>query len=187
MRYRVCSLSSFALPALAAEYEGLPAARRLHAPERATPVRMAAELVLRALLSEHTGVPPEAFCFLRTPRGKPYAENAPFFNLSHSGDWILCAVSDTPVGADIETPRTVSPILLRRVCTPAELAYIGDDAKRFLEIWTAKEAYLKLLGTGLPAELQGLEMVCNGAIMRPGLKSKRKTTEEYTYTVFYKP
>lgn len=183
MRYRVCSLSSFALPALAAEYEGLPAARRLHAPERATPVRMAAELVLRALLSEHTGVPPEAFCFLRTPRGKPYAENAPFFNFSHSGDWILCAVSDTPVGADIETPRTVSPILLRRVCTPAELAYIGDDAKRFLEIWTAKEAYLKYRGTGICGDLRKIETIYAEQSPLQNYHCLREQTEEYVFTI----
>lgn len=183
MRYRVCSLSSFDLCALAAEYECIPADRRLYAPEKATPIRMAAELVLRALLSEHTGAPPESFRFLRTPRGKPYAENAPYFNLSHSGDWLLCAVSDTPVGADIETPRTVSPNLLRRTCTPAELAYIGDDAQRFLEVWTAKEAYLKLLGTGLRVDLRKIETIHTAQSPLQNLHSLRERTEEYVFTI----
>ena len=38
-----------------------------------------------------------------TDKGKPYFEGDPmYFSLSHSGSFALCAVSDRPVGADLE-------------------------------------------------------------------------------------
>lgn len=185
MRYRFRCLSSLDLRELNERYTALPADTRLHPPQSATPIRMAAELLLRELLSEYTGEEGERFRFLRTPLGKPYAENAPQFNLSHSGDWLLCAIGDTPVGADIETPRTVSPSLLRRVCTPSELALIGDDAERFLRVWTAKEAYLKYLGTGIRGDLRRVETVRSGEIAFLKLHCLSESTGEYTFTIVY--
>lgn len=185
MRYRLGCLSAFDLRELNERYAALPAAARLHPPQAATPIRMASELLLRELLSEYTGEQAERFRFLRTPLGKPYAENAPQFNLSHSGQWLLCAVGDMPLGVDIETPRTVSPSLLRRVCTPSELALIGDDAERFLRVWTAKEAYLKYLGTGIRGDLRKVETVHDGAIAFPRLHCLCESTGEYTFTIVY--
>ena len=45
---------------------------------------------------------PERFTVSYNAAGKPSVANAPFFNLSHSNDFVMLAVSDTPVGCDIE-------------------------------------------------------------------------------------
>ena len=80
----------------------------------------------------------------------------PFFNLSHSGDFVMLAISDTPVGCDIE--HLHKAILSHHVFHPQELARLrslpeGDARNReFLRLWTAKEAFLKAIGTGIDAK-----------------------------------
>lgn len=76
-----------------------------------------------------------------------------FFNLSHSGDWTVIAVSDGEVGVDIQQVKPVDMRLATRFFSADEgriLAEAGDGAKAlFYRLWTVKEAYLKALGTGL--------------------------------------
>ena len=86
--------------------------------------------------------------------GKPYAENIDAeFSISHSGNVVVCAVSDKPVGIDIEKIRDVNESVARRLFTEDERDYVfrdGDFSKeRFFEIWTRKEAYVKMMGEGL--------------------------------------
>jgi len=92
----------------------------------------------------------------RNSRGKPCLAGRPElrFNLSHSGRFAVCALSDQEVGADVEEIGKVREALFRRVCTLRELAAMeGLDPEhrqdRFFQLWTAKESFLKYLGTGL--------------------------------------
>ena len=89
-----------------------------------------------------------------TEHGKPYLSRHPdiHFNLSHSGVLAVCAVSDVPVGIDIEHPRKYSASVARRFFTSEEYAFVEkseDTTQAFLQIWTRKESYLKMLGCGL--------------------------------------
>ncbi len=82
--------------------------------------------------------------------GQPYLENDHrHISIAHSGEYAVCAVSENPVGIDIEKIRDVSDRLIDRVCTEREKEYVGNDNTRFFEIWTAKEAYFKKIGTGI--------------------------------------
>lgn len=120
-----------------------------------------ADHLARISLAEASGVDPAEIRFRRTERGKPYAVGLDvYFNISHSGDLVVCAVSDRPVGIDVEQIRPVRSKLTGKVCTPAELAYIleapgwgemltGEAMRRFFRIWTGKEAYFKWQGTGI--------------------------------------
>lgn len=91
--------------------------------------------------------------------GKPCLENHPgfHFNLTHSGHFAAIAWGDEEVGIDLETIRTRDTIhqLARRHFTVPEQKYLfaQDTESRFYEIWTAKESYLKYLGTGLTRPL----------------------------------
>ncbi len=115
------------------------------------------ELLARRLIAGRCGIPFDAIVFGRTERGKPFAVGLPAeFSISHSGEFVLCAVSDSPVGADIEKIRPVRDRLIQRVCSDRELDFvwkkgISDDEmySRFFQVWTGKEAYLKYLGTGI--------------------------------------
>lgn len=99
--------------------------------------------------------------------GKPCLKDQPevHFNISHSGSWVVLALSDRAVGIDIEQLR-MDPgkeKLARRFFTETEQAWIFQDdnarGPRFFQIWTAKESFLKYLGTGLSKPLQSFDVL----------------------------
>lgn len=95
--------------------------------------------------------------------GKPYCDGI-FFNLSHSGDLALCAISDAPVGCDIERVKDAPFEIAPRVFCADERAYLHaaqDDRearRRFFTLWTLKESYLKMTGEGLGVSPKRLEI-----------------------------
>ncbi len=96
---------------------------------------------------------------VQEPGGKPRVEQLPgfHFNLSHAASWVVLAWGDSPVGIDVEAVARGKERLARRFFSPEEQAYIFSSAQevpeRFTQIWTAKESYLKYLGTGLSTPL----------------------------------
>ncbi len=121
---------------------------------------------------------PEQFAFRYGPHGKPYFADRPelFFSLSHSGNYVLCALSDREVGADIqmippdtEKQREREERIAERFFSEPEREFLnrGNSGwqelteelsnrrrERFYQIWAAKEAYMKQTGKGLS---QGLD------------------------------
>ena len=90
----------------------------------------------------------------RTEKGKPYFPNHPDvrFSWSHSGPFVLCALSDRPVGADIERIRPRRDSLPAYALTEPELEEyrrLGADWPAFFTLWTRKEAWCKYTGDGL--------------------------------------
>ncbi|MCM1025428.1 MAG: 4'-phosphopantetheinyl transferase superfamily protein [Roseburia sp.] len=94
-------------------------------------------------------------------KGKPYfADFSLFFSLSHSGDYVLCAVARREIGADLQRlqPVDVGKLARRFFSEPERLALerCKDDGERqrlFFELWTRKEAYGKLTGAGVATAL----------------------------------
>ncbi len=88
-----------------------------------------------------------------TPKGKPYFVGGPEVSISHTGRIWMCAVSDTPVGLDVQEKRTVKYVsIAERFFTPLEADYIKKSAEgpknAFYRIWARKEAYVKYTGLG---------------------------------------
>ena len=83
----------------------------------------------------------------KTPNGKPYFPERPdvHFSLSHGKTHVLCAISNKPTGADIESPRFISHRVTRFFCTPGEQELLDP-----LDLWVLKESYIKLFGGTLP-------------------------------------
>ncbi len=75
--------------------------------------------------------------------GKPFIIGRPdiFVSLSHSNGAVAAAVSDRPIGIDIERIRPVSQKLKSRVYKK-----IPETDEDFFRVWTVKEAYLKATG-----------------------------------------
>ena len=92
------------------------------------------------------------------PQGKPYLKNDRnfHFSISHTGNYAAVACAGSEIGMDIE--QINRPLERRRIAevvfTSEEGTYVfssSDEAVqrlRFAELWTAKESYLKYLGTG---------------------------------------
>lgn len=97
------------------------------------------------------------FCY--TENGKPYIKNNPFyFSLSHSGKNAAAAVSEFPVGIDIEAVGNIKDSVIRHVCTENEIKYINETGiESFFKIWTYKEAYFKTTGDGIGAGLKTVD------------------------------
>ena len=126
---------------------------------------VAGEMLARKAIAEWCGISAESIVFEKTKTGKPYAIDLSVeFNISHSGDMVVCAVDDKPVGIDIEKIRPIDLTVAKRICTDEELLYLfghtpteqdftyTTDAKmltRLFELWTSKEAYGKCTGAGI--------------------------------------
>ncbi len=107
----------------------------------------------------------------RTENGKPYFEDSPLcFSVSHSGDTALIAVCDLPIGVDLELIRQRNFEATLKRFTQREQDEIGGDTLKFLKNWTAKEAYIKMLGGTLAEDLKRLEFV-DGKLFSDGIKA----------------
>ena len=94
--------------------------------------------------------------FLYNDYGAPYIEGGPHFSISHCKRGIAVAVSENPIGIDIEVIRTFSPDLMRKTMNEDEQLRITSSAipeVEFIRFWTQKEALLKLQGTGIISDL----------------------------------
>lgn len=112
--------------------------------------------LLRRLLGQVLDQDPAVVDFSVGPHGKPRVEGL-FFNVSHSADLWACALSkDVEVGFDVEVIESGSRALVRRYFSSDEQVWMsqGDGPERFAQIWSGKEAALKLRGERL---LEGLE------------------------------
>jgi 4'-phosphopantetheinyl transferase len=117
-----------------------------------------ADAALRDILAERLGVPPS---IVTTERGKPHLPGGELeFNVSHSGDLALIAVSTAgPIGVDLEQHRELAgPSIARRFFTPAEAAIVDADPNALFRIWVRKEAWAKAHGEGLWLPLDRLDV-----------------------------
>lgn len=104
-----------------------------------------------------------------TENGKPFfPDNEAYFSLAHCGDYALCAVSDRPVGADIELARGNVLRLAERFFLPDEAALVQSaqcPEDEFCRLWTLKESYIKAADLRLGdvrsfSAAQGVEGFC---------------------------
>lgn len=111
------------------------------------------EMLAKEMIAAELDKPIESIIIKSDENKKPYAENADIcFNISHSHELVICAVNDKPIGVDIEKIREIKDRLIDYVCTAEEKDFINNENEKqkcFFEIWTAKEAYFKCLGTGI--------------------------------------
>ena len=126
---------------------------------------------LRRILAQRTSTPAGELVIDEPEGEKPrlgFTAGTPrvFFNVSHSGDYAVIAVSDTAeVGIDIEEIRVDCPIdqLARRYYATSEFEWLRNlpEDKRllgFYRVWTIKEAVLKCAGLGLSVPTQSIRV-----------------------------
>lgn len=84
---------------------------------------------------------------------KPYFDNVTDFNISHSGEYTICAISNTnKVGIDIEEIQDIPLYGFESQFSKKEWEKVlnaENSLRSFYTLWTQKEAFIKAIGTGL--------------------------------------
>lgn len=97
------------------------------------------------------------FTILKAENGKPYLEgNNLYFNLSHCLKRVICTVSDSEVGCDVQDIRPMNEKVTKRffACDECEALSATDKKdEHFTKLWTLKEAILKYKGEGISGGL----------------------------------
>ena len=93
--------------------------------------------------------------------GKPYLPGYPVhFSLSHTKNAVACAISDRPIGVDVQEKMKYSSRLSQRICSDTErtaLENAEDKGLVLTALWTKKEALAKCSGKGLGEKFSSLE------------------------------
>lgn len=136
---------------------------------RAFPARREdGETLLFDCMELYSGRRPMRAALIRPEYAKPYICGFPEFSVSHSGSIWAVAIAEAPVGLDIQKKRPSDwRSVAKRFFNAEETAFVaenGEDA--FFEVWAAKEAYVKYLGTGIDGDFSGFSTVERGRFMR---------------------
>lgn len=93
--------------------------------------------------------------------GKPELAEGPHFNLSHSGEYAVLAVSEESIGVDIEKIASFPKKIAARCFTKAENEWLlgRDEEAAFYKIWTAKESVMKATGLGFALAPKSFEVL----------------------------
>ncbi|MFM6064502.1 MAG: 4'-phosphopantetheinyl transferase family protein [Microcystis aeruginosa] len=122
---------------------------------------------LREILGSYLTISPEKIEFIYSERGKPSINHQFQFNLSHSEEMAICGLTLTArIGVDLEKMRQMKDLdsLTKRFFCAREHELVEKSAEKeklFFQLWTAKEAYLKALGTGISGGLDRVEVGLN--------------------------
>jgi len=117
------------------------------------------ELIVRHVLCKQFSLKNETIEILRSNEGKPYIkDNLIYFNISHAGDFVVCAFSKREIGIDIEQIKEINLEIAKRFFCQCEYENLltqrtADQLDYFYSLWTLKESYIKWLGTGLSTPL----------------------------------
>jgi 4'-phosphopantetheinyl transferase len=148
----------------------LPPAARLRIKDRLSlssrVQTLAGEVLARYAIARYTGDTAREVSLIFGEKGKPHPESHPgiYFNISHSGVYVVCAVGEVETGIDVERIRTVNLRVARRYFSDQEIhdleALSGDEQMAyFITLWTIKESYLKAVGRGLTQNLNSFTVV----------------------------
>lgn len=116
-------------------------------------------LLCQALREQYDITDPPSFTI--GTHGKPSLTEHPdiHFNLSHCKYAVACAVSDFPVGVDVECLNRYNERLARHVLSDKEFTLVRQSTNpdtEFTRLWTMKESVCKLTGTGIIDEIKTL-------------------------------
>ena len=126
---------------------------------------LVSELLIRKALNDK-GMDAAALVYEYGKYQKPYLKNISdfHFNISHSGDYVILAVSDKEIGCDIEKIRKYDLKIAERFFTKKEYKDIinakndEERQKLFFLYWVLKESYIKQNGQGLSQPLDSFEI-----------------------------
>ncbi len=116
-----------------------------------------AELLRNYALFQN-GINPDKTEFVKNENGKPYIKgNGLYFNISHSGEYVICGVSDKEIGCDIQKITSINEKVIKKCLDQGEIKALEketDKNKAFTKLWAKKESYVKATGKGIKSGLK---------------------------------
>jgi 4'-phosphopantetheinyl transferase len=123
---------------------------------------LAGHWLARCLLAQAVGAAPETLLLDERPDLPPAASSYPDWqiSLSHSGDWIACALAEHALGVDIEQRETRAALLkFQDLLLAQDEAPDTLDSDALLARWVAKEAWIKQHHlSALPEQLRAVRL-----------------------------
>lgn len=123
--------------------------------------KLLGQLLIKKMLAEYSGHTMQKL--QTTDHGKPYVVDAPAFNLSHSGNYVVLAFSEEPdakIGVDVEHIKVIDYLKVGKTVYGEEelqwLAESPDQQLAFFRLWARKESVLKAYGSGFFAQAKAV-------------------------------
>ena len=121
---------------------------------QAKALSLGAEVLMKKALLKSFGIKGDLIIG-KSPQGKPSLLNYAgiHYNLSHSGNYVACALANGAVGLDLQKMDRLNLDLAKRYFAKEEVTWlfnqsIENQKKAFFDLWTIKESYMKYTGRG---------------------------------------
>ncbi len=96
---------------------------------------------------------------------KPYfaVDTGIHFNISHSGQYVVCVYANAPVGIDVQEHKNLKEHFIKRIFSLEEQDYVrmlpaDQQGKAYMDLYALKEAYVKYTGEGMSRSFGELSM-----------------------------
>lgn len=126
---------------------------------------LGAATLIRSIAVDKLGISNCEIQFGKNEYGKPFLKGFPdfHFNLSHSGEWVVCAIDNEQIGIDVEKINNIDLSIADRFFSKQEVQDIhlkpeDEQLPHFYDIWTLKESYIKAWGKGLSIPLDSFSL-----------------------------
>ncbi len=167
MKVYFCDITKLTQEALQQGYLMLDSVKKAKADrcsnEKTKKMMIASDLLTRKMIAEYLKIEPKDIKFAHSSHGKPILPGGDaHFNVSHSGNYWVGCIDNSPCGVDIEIIRDINLKTAKRFCNHEELKYIENSSNStlaFLYIWTRKEAYFKSIGCGIATVLSAVDVL----------------------------
>lgn len=119
------------------------------------------DMLIKILISNNLKLKIKDIVVSKNKFGKPYLKNYKNFNfnISHSGEFVVCCIDAKPVGIDIEEIKQIEykdiaeKFFVNREYKIIRACNKNQQLAKFYEFWTLKESYVKYCGEGLSIPL----------------------------------
>lgn len=146
--------------------------------------------LLRIILGYTTNLDPGKIILAYNLNKKPYlpTHRDVHFNVSHSGDYALIALSRNEIGVDVEyvSEHVNFETLLPTVFSEKEILEIQNSQNKkhaFYSLWTRKEAFAKAIGKGIDDEFKYIPCLNGQHTIPPSLAQNNKNWQLYTFNL----
>lgn len=126
-----------------------------------------ADILVRFIICNKLNIKNSGIFFCRNKYGKPYLKypKGIDFSVSHSGEWVVCAIHVQPIGIDIEEIISINCAIAAKHFSKKEISllkkYDYKNINLFYDLWTLKESYTKFIGKGLLLRFNSFSVILN--------------------------